>query len=184
MQKFLALFVLFIGWFFIGPASAQASVAQESAKLIAQFEGYSDRCYNDPVGHATIGYGHLLHYGPCTKKDMRLRWTKKEARLQLKEDIKYRIEIVQKATKKVYTTKNMKVALTSFVYNVGETAFKESTLLKLLKKGYYLRSANQLLRWKYGDNKRVLPGLVVRRKKERQVFLKGCPKVLVYCYSK
>lgn len=184
MKKFLILFILASGGFLIGSVSAQGSVAKDSAKLIAQFEGYEGRCYNDPEGHATIGYGHLLHYGPCTKKDMRLRWTKKEARLQLKEDIKYRIEIVQKATKKVYTTKNMKVALTSFVYNVGETAFKESTLLKLLKKGYYLRAADQFLRWKYGDNKRELPGLVNRRKKERQVFLKGCPKILIYCYAK
>ena len=41
-----------------------ALYASAEAELIARFEGFVARPYNDAAGHATIGFGHLLHRGP------------------------------------------------------------------------------------------------------------------------
>lgn len=54
------------------PAQADA-VSMKTTRFVATFEGFLTCPYNDPAGHATIGYGHLLHYGGVTKKD-RKRW--------------------------------------------------------------------------------------------------------------
>ena len=35
-------------------------------QLIAEFEGLRTQLYNDPAGHCTVGYGHLVHLGPCS----------------------------------------------------------------------------------------------------------------------
>ena len=62
-------------------------------------------------------------------------------------------------------------ALVSLTYNIGENAFKKSTLLKMLNAGNYQGAADQFLVWNK-SNGQVLNGLVRRRKTEREMFLK------------
>jgi lysozyme len=67
--------------------------------------------------------------------------------------------------------------LTSFAYNVGINAFKNSTLLKMLNAGdNKLMVADQFMIWnKITDKtgkKVVSNGLTNRRKAERELFLK------------
>ncbi len=54
------------------PGQADA-VSLKTTRFVASFEGFLSCPYADPAGHATIGYGHLLHYGPPTRKD-RKKW--------------------------------------------------------------------------------------------------------------
>lgn len=54
------------------------------------------------------------------------------------------------------------VAYADLVYNIGETQFRKSTLLKKLNSGDHRGACDQLLRWVY-DNGRKLKGLVNRR---------------------
>ena len=61
-------------------------------------------------------------------------------------------------------------ALVSFTYNVGIQAFKDSTLLRLLNKKNYRGAAQQFERW-VKAGKKTLPGLVSRRKEEKELFL-------------
>lgn len=56
-------------------------------------------------------------------------------------------------------------ALVSFAFNVGDGAFRSSTLLKLLNQGRYDDVPTQLRRW-IRDNGHVVQGLVNRREKE------------------
>lgn len=66
-------------------------------------------------------------------------------------------------------TQNEFDALVSFAYNVGEGAFRKSTLLKLLNDSDYDGAARQLLRWnKQAGNE--LAGLSRRRKREMELF--------------
>jgi hypothetical protein len=70
-------------------------------------------------------------------------------------------------------------ALVSFAFNVGLTAFRTSTLLKLLNDNSD-RSvvATQFLRWnKAGD--KVLEGLTKRRNAEKELFLSKAPHPLL-----
>lgn len=60
-------------------------------------------------------------------------------------------------------------SLVSLVYNIGEGAFKESTLLELLNKGDYGGADAQFPVWVYAKKKK-LKGLVTRRKKEQAGF--------------
>jgi len=62
-------------------------------------------------------------------------------------------------------------ALVSLAYNIGEKAFTGSTLVKRLNEGNYKAAADQFLVWVNAGGKRM-QGLVNRRNKEREVFLK------------
>lgn len=67
-------------------------------------------------------------------------------------------------------------SLSSFIYNVGCTKFKRSTLLKFLNNADYKKASNEFLRWNKAYDKKiekyiVLRGLIIRRKKEMEIFL-------------
>lgn len=57
-------------------------------------------------------------------------------------------------------------AYVSFSYNVGEGAFCNSTMVRLLNQGRYEEACRQMDRWVYQKGQ-VLPGLVKRRADER-----------------
>lgn len=40
------------------------TLSPQGVRFIAGFEGFRANLYNDAAGHATIGYGHLVHRGP------------------------------------------------------------------------------------------------------------------------
>lgn len=61
-------------------------------------------------------------------------------------------------------------ALVSFIYNIGEHGFEESTLLKMLNAGNTAGAADQFLRWDRQSGKQ-LAGLTRRRTAERTMFL-------------
>ena len=64
----------------------------------------------------------------------------------------------------------MKDSLISLVYNIGSTAFKNSTLLKLLNQGESKKVvADQFLRWVYADGVKN-QGLINRRNREKTIF--------------
>lgn len=89
----------------------------------------------------------------------------------LKNDCKWVDACLDKYVK-VPTTQNQFDALASLVYNIGETAFVKSTLLNLLNQSAYQKAADQFDRWVF-DNGKKIQGLVNRRKKEKESFLKA-----------
>jgi len=95
--------------------------------------------------------------------------TREEAERYLEQDIQEAASAVQRHVQ-VPLTEHELAALSSFTYNVGEGQFQKSTLVQKLNAGDRHGAANELLRWnKAGD--KVLPGLVTRRKEERELFL-------------
>jgi lysozyme len=94
--------------------------------------------------------------------------TEKEAELALTDDLAWAQTAVNKAVG-VTLTQNMFDALVSFVYNLGESNFRKSTLLNKLNQGQYKAAAFELLRWKY-DNGKEIPGLLKRRQREKALF--------------
>jgi lysozyme len=57
-----------------------------------------------------------------------------------------------------------------FTYNVGPSAFCNSTALRKLNSGDYAGACDEMLRWVYVDGRKV-QGLVNRREAERQLCL-------------
>lgn len=148
---------------------------KEVVDLIKVSEGFMPKAYIDPVGVWTIGYGTTAEAGIGIVPKAGMVVTEWQASQYLEKVIE-KVEADINRYVKVPLTDNQFSALVSFVYNVGIGNFASSTLLRKLNSRDYLGAANELLRWNKGTvrgQKVVLPGLVTRRAKEREVFLKG-----------
>lgn len=111
----------------------------------------------------TIGWGHTR----TAYKGMTV--TKEQAAVLFDEDVRW-VENALAKHVKVELTQNQYDALASLVFNIGETNFRNSTLLRKLNAGDYEGAANEFHRWKY-QNGVVLRGLVRRRAEEAEYFL-------------
>jgi lysozyme len=136
-------------------------------EIIKYYEGLRTTSYYCPSGILTIGYGHTSAAGwPEVKVGMKI--SEAEAEEILKNDLQKFEEVVSDLVK-IKLNSNQFSALVSFVYNIGPSAFKESTLLRLLNSGDFERAANQFKRWNKSGSK-VLEGLVKRRNAEEKLF--------------
>lgn len=139
-----------------------------AAEIIRESEGLRLKAYPDPGSGGipwTIGYGHTKG---VKKGDT---CTIEQANAWLADDMAEAFAIVDKAVK-VPLTDKQRDALCSFVFNVGGGAFQKSTMLKLLNQGKYSEAADQFPRWTFASGK-SMRGLVIRRGKERALFLSG-----------
>jgi lysozyme len=151
-------------------------LSRAGAELIARHEGFVPRPYDDAAGHATIGFGHLLHLGPVTTDD-RSRWgaiSRDSALRLLADDARSAARTVDESVS-VPLSQAQFDALVSFAFNIGSGAFRSSTLLRKLNRGDARGAADELLRWSRAGGQ-VLPGLARRRAAERALFLSsGAP---------
>ena len=162
-----------------GPAraarrGAKPHLSKRGAAFIAHFEGFRPKLYNDPVGHCTIGCGHLVHHGPINGSEpdeFKRGITRKRAIELLQEDAASAAAEIARSVE-VDLSQPQADALISFAFNVGNGAFRDSTLLKLLNQGDYAAVPAQLDRWTKASG-RTLPGLVTRRKAEGALFRDG-----------
>lgn len=139
-------------------------IGKQGLDLIKSFEGLELKAYMPtPIDVPTIGYGHT--------KTVKMGQTITEAQAEalLKQDLGW-VEAVVNKRVTVPLTQNQYDALCSFVYNLGGTNFKRSTLLKKLNNKAYSDAADELLRWDKQGSK-VLRGLTRRREAERALFL-------------
>lgn len=147
--------------------------SEKIKNFIKNQEGLRLNAYLCPARVWTIGYGHT---GSDVVKGRVI--TKEQADSYFNNDIAIHENNVSKLVK-VPLNQNQFDALVSFEYNVGYGAFASSTLLKLLNAKKYNDAAGQFGRWVYskvrqpnGTYKTVaLPGLVKRRKAERDFFV-------------
>lgn len=133
--------------------------------LIKSFEGFRSTAYRDTGGVLTIGYGHTLNVKPGD------RVTTEQAEAFLRDDL----ATAEKAVNKLVTValdQNEFDALVSFTFNVGEGAFRDSTLLKHLNNARRVEACGELSRWMY-DNKKPLRGLLRRRVAEMDLWING-----------
>ena len=130
--------------------------------LIKAHEGLRLTAYQCPAGKWTIGWGHTL----TAKKGLTI--TEAAAEDLLIEDVVWAEAAVRKLVTVPLNT-NQFSALVSWVFNIGETAARNSTLIKMLNQGDYKAVPVQLQRWTRGGGVE-LPGLVRRREEEAALF--------------
>jgi len=138
-------------------------------KEIALREGNILKTYKDSVGVLTIGVGHTSAAG-LPKVTAGMTITAAESDEILSRDLGAVEKEIDKLVK-VPLTQNQFDALVSLVFNIGGTAFKNSTLLRKLNAKDYAGAAEQFLVWSRAGNLKTL--LLPRRKKERLQFLKA-----------
>ena len=131
--------------------------------LIQKFEGFCGKAYKCPAGVWTYGYGHTrgVKQGDIIPKARALEI--------LRQDLQEAGETVNRLVT-VPLTQGQYDALCCFIFNLGARKFRNSTLLRKLNDGDYKGAANEFLRWTKAGG-RELPGLLKRRKAERQLFL-------------
>lgn len=140
------------------------NISEKGIKLIKNFEGCRLEAYKCSAGIWTVGYGHTgstVHQG--------LKISQSEADSLLKTDLIIHCNNVSKLVK-VPLNQNQFDALVSLEYNIGYGNFSRSTLLKLLNTKNYKDAGEQFAVWRLGGGK-ILPGLVRRRKAEKDLFL-------------
>ena len=137
---------------------------QRAAELIKKSEGLRLEAYKDVGGLLTIGYGHLL-----LKTEPFRRITQLEANALLEKDIEKADAVIQRYVK-VPLKDTQRAAILSLIFNIGGGNFVKSTLLKKLNAGDYAAAAENFDKWVYVQSK-IIPGLVKRRKEEKQIFL-------------
>tara|TARA_B100000035_G_C21012224_1_gene560176 strand:+ start:679 stop:1410 length:732 start_codon:yes stop_codon:yes gene_type:complete len=153
-------------------------VSQASVNLIKRFEGLAKvtaegdvRAYRCPAGRWTIGYGHT--------KGVRSghRISIEDAEELLLGDIEVVSSYVRQVVE-VPLTQPQFDALTSFVFNIGITNFKRSTLLKRLNAGKYGDVPYEMVKWDKATIEgklTVLRGLTRRRTAEAALFTMDAP---------
>lgn len=139
-------------------------LSEKGKTLIKKYEGLKLSAYKCPAGVWTIGYGHTAGVYAGQKI------TQKQADEIFDKDIK-QFEDAVNSLVKVPLKQGQFDALVSFVYNVGKTAFANSTLLKMLNSGNYSGAGEQFNRWVFAGGKKLV-GLVKRREEEKELFLK------------
>ena len=96
-----------------------------------------------------------------------------QAEAFLKSDLARFEECVNRCVT-VPLTQDMFDALVSFTYNVGTGALQRSTLLCKLNRGDTEGAAKEFDKWVHAG-KKVFPGLVRRRREEKELFLRNIP---------
>lgn len=144
-------------------------ISQNGLNLIKQFEGCRLEAYKAVASEAyyTIGYGH---YGPDVKKTMII--SQAQADRYLEQDI-VKFENYVNQTVKTSLNQNQFDALVSFTYNCGA-----GNLKKLVEGRNLTQIADALLLYTHSGGKE-LPGLVKRRKAERELFIKRDVKIII-----
>lgn len=142
-------------------------VSENGIKFLQSLEGFSSKAYWDVKGWS-IGFGHFMG---ATKTLDNISYSK--AIELLMNDLAWSENAIKKYVK-VSLNQNQHDALISFIYNLGETNFAKSTLLKKLNANDFAGAANEFKNWNKERKNGTLVNnnvLTARREKERQLFL-------------
>lgn len=165
----------------------------QCTNMVLKFEGEYLKAYKCPSGVWTIGVGITIYSNGIRVKQGDVI-SQAKSRDELGKALRRCGINLSKMLSNYNITlnKNQVDALISFVFNIGEPNFSNSTLYRLIKSNPNDPGIReQFLRWVYGGNgqhngkdddgdglidepgeKQVLPGLVIRREAESDLYFK------------
>lgn len=132
--------------------------------LVGGFEGLRTKAYRDPVGIPTVCFGET--------KGVKMgdQYTKAQCETMLIARLEEFRAGVDKCLK-VPMPDERKAAVVSLAYNIGTGAFCKSTVARKLNAGDVQGGCDAFMMWTKAKGI-TLPGLVTRRKVERDLCLK------------
>lgn len=142
-------------------------ISQRGIDFIKESEKFEPKEYTCPGGKQTIGYGHVLYKGE-NYDHLPYGISKELAERFLINDIKEVQTTINKWVK-VKLTQGQYDALVSLVYNWGSNNFITSKGLTKLNEGDYqgaIKEFSDVIR----SNGKILPGLIIRRAKEAEMW--------------
>jgi len=154
--------------------TAPKRMSDSGLARIRQSEAFKARSYDDGVGNATIGYGHLIRAGENFSAGI----TEAEAVALFRQDVE---RVVNPALDRITIalTQNQVDALGSFIFNVGTGGFLKN-ILTYLNSGDLEATTSHMLQFIKGRDassgrRQVLRGLLTRRKFEVALFKNPVP---------
>lgn len=136
--------------------------------LIKRFEGYAKRLrsghcttYLCSAGVLTIGYG-------ATGRGVTpgVIWSREKAEARFDSDLNtFAVGVYQLSPTLMFESDGRAAAITSFSYNCGIKAYRNSTLRRVVNRQDWTEAQRQLMKWTRAKGK-VVPGLVNRRRAE------------------
>jgi len=143
--------------------------SSSAAEIIQKFEGFRSVPYWDANGWA-IGYGSHYNYDAGRPVRQTDRINQQTALKWLNIAINENSRLLDRVVN-VPINNNQRDSLLSFVYNIGDSGFLNSTLLqKINQRRPKWETAAEFDRWIYSDGS-INPVLVQRRKLEKALFL-------------
>ena len=151
-------------------SAATAAAIYIAAPLIELVEGVENRPYTDIAGVWTICSG-------ITGPDVVIgkTYSKSECRALLEKHVAIHSKYVEQAVRYDIHSKT-KAALISFSYNVGGSAMRNSTAIRLINRGEVIKGCKALGMWNKitkNGKKIVVKGLVNRRNIEIKLCIEG-----------
>lgn len=146
-------------------------ISVRGINFIKRKEGLYLKAYICPGGRTTIGWGSTFYEDG---KPIKLRDTISVERAEalLMHELKL-IQVVLNSYN-LELNQNQYDALISFIFNVGISSFRRSTLLKHLQLKDYNSASKEFIKWNkvVRRGKKVpLKGLTIRRQEETNIFL-------------
>jgi lysozyme len=161
-------------------AAATGIEAPSPAELtyILDWEKYKQYPYDKDganKGNCTIGYGHLIHTGPCEKKDQTQYadgWSDDVAYQQFLTDVQEKGTDCVNRYVQVPLTQDQFDALVDFGFNAGCDSLnpKLHTLARVLNKKQYDKVPDELRQWVHDGGGNEVKGLVRRRGDDARKF--------------
>jgi len=141
--------------------------SKEGLQLTEYFEGDVLHAYQDQRGIWTIGYGHTAGVHPG------MTITQEQAEAFLAGDVRTAVTCVNQVVT-VKLTQPQFDSLVDFVFNVGATNFRTSTLLRDINAGNFPDAIAQFNLWNHCGGV-VNQGLLRRRQAEAAKFSEETP---------
>lgn len=145
--------------------NSATKVSDDVFKILRYYENFKAKAYYDAVGVLTIGYGDT---GPHVKLGQVIGIEEAERRMAERVKREFLPDVL--SVLRVNPNQKQLDAMVSLAYNIGITAFKNSTLVKVFNTGDMESTAKQFLRWIYAKGK-IYRGLQRRRRTEMELFL-------------
>lgn len=144
-------------------------ISPEGIALLKILEGFRGKPYKCAAGVPTIGYGATVYEDGRKVRLKDLPITEEQAATLLARQLLDFEGAVSQQVKQELTQFQFD-ALVIFCFNVGVTAFKCSSLLKMVNANPADPAIhNEFLKWVYAGSKKN-SGLLARRKREAQLY--------------
>lgn len=146
-----------------------------AARFVAKWEGWLPTAYLDTIASPPVytqGYGHTRYAGPPIPPDG--RWSKAKGLRVLARDCRSSAASVDRLVKHRLSVRQ-RMALISFVFNLGPNILPGTELLRCLNEGRWHRAADLMLTYDHAGGV-VVQGLLNRRKAEAWLMTHSRPK--------
>lgn len=145
-------------------------ISRNGLKFIMDMEGCVIKPYNDAIGYATIGVGHLIGKRAVTSEDKAkyANFTQQNALDLLKVDIATYVKSINSLLI-VPVNQGQFDAMVSLAFNIGIGNFTTSSVLKYTNMRMFHKAQDSFALWNKAGGK-VLAGLTRRRAGEAVMY--------------